>query len=58
MNKQYNVRQVAKILDLTEYTVRIKLREGIIPGYKVGGVGGWRVDEDDLKAYIEGLRRG
>lgn len=56
MNKQLKVPEVAKILGRTEFTIRSYLKEGLIKGYKVKTT--WRVDEDDLKQYIEKLRNG
>lgn len=56
MNKQYKVEEVADIIGKTPYTTREYLKAGKIKGYKLGQ--DWRVDEDDLKQYLEDLRNG
>jgi putative molybdopterin biosynthesis protein len=50
MEKLLTPEEVAKILDISEYTVKEMLREGEIPGKKVRGK--WRVKQEDLRDYI------
>jgi excisionase family DNA binding protein len=42
---------VARILRMTEYTVREKLKNGEIQGFKLGGR--WKVRPEALRKYIE-----
>lgn len=50
--KLLTVKEVAEILRIAEKTVRELLKEGSLPGIKVGKT--WRIPEDDLKKYIRG----
>jgi len=45
------VEQAADYLKMSPYVVRRWLREGKLPGFKVGH--DWRIDEADLAALIE-----
>jgi len=50
----YTVPEIAKRLRVTEWTVREWLRAGKLKGYRPGGTKtGWRVDEADLRGFIE-----
>jgi len=50
MSKDYlTVREVAKSLNITEYTVRKYLRKGELRGTKIAG---WRIKPADLVAFI------
>jgi len=42
---------VARILRMTERTVRIKLNTGEIEGFQLGGR--WRIKPEALRSYIE-----
>jgi predicted transcriptional regulator len=58
IEKQYRVREVAKILGLTPYTVRQYLNNGTLRGYKLNTDttaknASWRVTETALKEYLE-----
>lgn len=58
IEKNYRVSEVAKILGVTPYTVRLYLREGVLSGYKNTNSGRakndhWRVPESALKTYLE-----
>ncbi len=46
------VAEVSKILRIGEKTVRDLLRDGTLPGIKVGKA--WRIPEEDFKKYIRG----
>jgi excisionase family DNA binding protein len=50
MEKLLTPEEVAKILDISEYTVKEMLRDGELPGKKVRGK--WRVKQEDLRDYI------
>ncbi len=47
----YTVDEAATILRLNPYTIRRLLREGRLPGIKIGAGQQWRVRKDDLDAY-------
>lgn len=51
MDKVYTPKQVAEMLSITERTVLIWLRAGILEGVKVGKY--WRILERDLEKFIE-----
>jgi excisionase family DNA binding protein len=46
----YTVREVAKILKVTEKTVITLVREGTIAGFKVGAV--WRITKPSLENFM------
>lgn len=46
------VEEVAATLKLSPYTIRRLLKEGKLPGVKVGGGQQWRVRKSDLDAYL------
>jgi len=51
------VTEVAERLRLSIFTVRELLKEGRLHGFRLGGTkSGWRVTEDDLRAFIEAAR--
>lgn len=45
------VEEVAAKLRMSEYVIRMYLREGKLRGAKIGRV--WRIDEKDLNEFIE-----
>ncbi len=45
------VEEVAKLLKLSKITIYRLIKTGEIPAYKVGA--SWRINKDDLEAYIE-----
>jgi excisionase family DNA binding protein len=47
--------EVAHILDLDESTVRRRLGDGTLPGYRLGRE--WRITEQALRAYVAQLKR-
>lgn len=49
-NKTYTVSDVAKIMHMTERTIRNYLKDGILNGTRVGGQ--WRFDKEDLQNLI------
>lgn len=49
--KLYTVKEISKILNLVEETIRERLRKGELKGLKVGR--SWRVKEEDLKNYLD-----
>lgn len=52
--KFYTVDSIAELFEMSRYTVRKWLRDGVIEGaVKVGGE--WRVYENDLKKFAHGL---
>jgi excisionase family DNA binding protein len=53
-DRALTVPEVAERLSLAQWTVRQWLRTGKLRGYQIGGRrAGWRVDESDLRAFIE-----
>lgn len=46
----YSVKYVASYLELTEETIREKLRKGELTGVKIGK--SWRVSEANLKNFL------
>ena len=50
--KMLTVAEVSEILRIGEKTIRDLLRDGALPGVKIGKA--WRIPEDDLKNYIRG----
>jgi excisionase family DNA binding protein len=47
-----NPEEAAEYLRVTPQTVYRRLREGSLPGAKVGGQ--WRILKEDLDAYLKG----
>jgi excisionase family DNA binding protein len=48
--------EVSQRLGVSVYTLRLWLREGRLPGFRMGGSKlGWRVREADLDRFIERL---
>ena len=56
MERMLTVEQVAKRLQVNEYTVRRWLREGALVGVPFGGRTDWRVKEEDLSAFLDRRR--
>ena len=57
--KLLTVDQVAKMLSCATSTAYELVSQGDIPGYKIGPrKGGIRVDEADVRAYLESCRIG
>ena len=50
------VQQVAEYMQVSTETVRRWLRSGQLPGFNVGGTGGWRVKREDLDTFIASKR--
>lgn len=50
-----SVKEVAKILNMAEITIKKYLKEGDLVGIKIGRV--WRIAPGDLKAFIEKRRK-
>jgi excisionase family DNA binding protein len=48
----YTPDEAASILKLSPYTVRRLLREGMLPGIKIGAGQLWRIRKDQLEAYL------
>lgn len=48
----YTPDEAASILKLTPYTIRRLLREGKLPGIKIGAGQLWRIRKDELEAYL------
>ncbi len=49
--KLYDIKEVAKILDISTRTVSSYIKDGKIKALKIGGK--WKIKEDDLKEYLE-----
>jgi excisionase family DNA binding protein len=52
VERMLTVDQVAGRLQVNEQTVRRWLREGELTGTPFGGRAGWRVNEEDLLAFL------
>lgn len=50
------VEQVADRLQVNEQTVRRWLREGELEGIAFAGRTGWRISEEDLRAFLDRRR--
>ena len=50
------LRDVAEAVQVSETTVRRWVRTGVLPAYKLGKRGQFRVGEEDLQAFLEGQR--
>jgi len=48
----YTTKQAAEYLQISEWTVRRYLREGVIKGFKLGQ--SWRIKESELDKLMEG----
>lgn len=46
----YNLKDVMKMLDVPERTIRRHIKEGLLNGTKIGGV--WKFSQEDLINYI------
>ena len=49
-DKVHTVEEVAKILRVSEATVRSLLERGELKGFKVGNQ--WRINDEDLRSYM------
>ena len=49
-NPCLNIDQIADKLGLSSWTVRLKIKSGELPVYRVGGV--WRADESEIDAWL------
>lgn len=56
VNKLYTIAELEDILKLSSFTIRKKIREKKLIGYKVGR--NYLVREDDLIKYINDLTKG
>lgn len=52
--KWFTTSQIADLLQVTEQTVRLWLRDGRLRGRAFGGKTGWRVRESDLNSFLDG----
>ena len=48
--------EAAAILKLSTFTIRKLLRNGTLPGIKIGGGKEWRIDRSDLERYLASQR--
>ena len=48
--------EAAAILKLSAFTVRKLLRNGTLPGIKIGGGKEWRIYRSDLESYLASQR--
>lgn len=49
------IEEAAEYLRMSPWVVRQWLREGKLPGFKLGRE--WRIDEKDLEAFIEAAKK-
>ncbi len=52
-----SVQDVAKRLDVHDQTVRRWLKSGQLKGMPFGGRTGWRIEEEDLREFIESMKK-
>jgi len=57
MSEILSVQDVAKRLDVHDQTVRRWLKSGQLRGMPFGGRTGWRVEEEDLREFIENMKK-
>ena len=55
MMKLYTPEEVAEILSVKEATIRLWMRNGAMPGIKIGKF--WRIPEEALEKYLENKSR-
>ncbi len=48
----YTVEETSHLIGVSERTLRVYLRRGILHGVKVGGL--WRITESELEAFLSG----
>lgn len=56
LKKLLTPNEVAELLNVSVAQVYTLLRGNELPGLKIGKRGVWRVDPDQLSAYVAGLR--
>ncbi len=58
MDELLTVPEVADMLRLNEQTVRRWLRDGTLPGFRIGHnrKAGWRMRRSEVEAYLEAQR--
>ncbi len=52
-----SVQDVAQRLDVHDQTVRRWLKSGQLKGMPFGGRTGWRIEEEDLREFIESMKK-
>ena len=57
MSEILSVQDVAKRLDVHDQTVRRWLKSGQLKGMPFGGRTGWRIEEEDLREFIENMKK-
>ncbi len=57
MSDILSVQDVAKRLDVHYQTVRRWLKSGQLKGMPFGGRTGWRIEEEDLREFIENMKK-
>ena len=50
--KLYSLKEVAKLLDVTERTLHNYIKTGKLKGQKIGGK--WKISDENLKKFING----
>jgi excisionase family DNA binding protein len=52
-SKIYTTEEVAKILRVSDEHVRAAVRKGFLKAYKEGRKGGYRIEDEDVEAYVK-----
>lgn len=52
----YTVKELAKLLDFSERTIRDRLEQGEIKGVKFGGKGPWRISRSEVARLLSGQK--
>ena len=53
----YTTKEASVLLDISEYTVRKKIRDGELKAEVIPGKAGYRINKTDLNDYLERRRR-
>lgn len=52
------VKQVARMLQVNDNTVRRAIKQSKLKAINIGGTGGYRIDPHDLREYLESKKQG
>lgn len=57
IDRWLTVKQVARMLQVNDNTVRRAIRDKKLKAINIGGTGGYRIDPQDLKEYLDSMKR-
>ena len=58
MSQIFTLDEVATKLKVHPMTIRRYIKKGILPAIKLGDGKVWRINEDDLNAFLERFKKG